>query len=93
MSYSPLTQVKQILDSILDYTSRLWFLAEIRSSAWRLQVDSVWTTTVSWSLTAVATCWTVTNQANIGWFWAQSQIPTLMNIEATMANIDNINIF
>ena len=95
MAYSPLTQVKQVLDNIMDYVSRLWFIAEQRSAAWRILVDTVWTTTVSWSLTTittVTTCWTVTNLTNIGWFTATNQIPALMNIEATLWNIDNITI-
>jgi hypothetical protein len=45
------------------------------------------------TVTTVTTCSTVTtlsNQTNIWWIPANTQIPSLMNIEATQANIDNL---
>ena len=90
MAYSPLTQVKQVLDDIKDYITRLWFLAEMRNSAWRLQVDATWSVTAS--IASAQTLATLTNQTNIGWYGAQNQIPALMNMETTLGNIDNIYI-
>ena len=90
MSYQPLWQLKNILNWILDYMSRISFLAEMRApTTWRLQVDTVWTVTAS---IASGTVTTLSNQTSVWWYGAQNQIPALMNIEATLANIDNIYI-
>ena len=98
MSYQPLWQLKDILNWILDYVGRLWFLSEIRDpTTWNIRVTLWWwtsavtvssgtVTTVTW----VTTVSLLTNQTNIGWIQAQPQIPALMNLEATIWNIDNI---
>ena len=97
MSYQPLWQLKDILNLILDYMSRISFLSEMRAPwTWRLQVDTVWTVTASLAaaqtLATVTTVTTLSNQTSVWWYGAQNQIPALMNIEATLANIDNIYI-
>jgi hypothetical protein len=50
---------------------------------------NVW---VTGTLTWVTTVTTVTGQTNIGWYAANNQVPALQNIEATLANINNITI-
>ena len=85
MAYSPMTAVVSALNSIQDYVSRLWFLAEARASTWELKV-------VLWANSAITTVTTLTNQSQIGWIQAQNQIPALMNMEASIWNIDNIYI-
>ena len=93
MSYQPLWILKNTLENILEYVSRIaplanvfWTNADIRATlVW-------WTTAVTWTLSWVNNVATVTNQTNIGWYWAQNQIPALMNMEATLGNIDNIYI-
>ena len=95
MSYQPLWTLKNTLENILEYISRFWQLANVFWTNADIRVTPTWTVAISWSLTTVSTvttCWTVTNQTNIGWYWAQSQIPALMNMEATLGNIDNIYI-
>ena len=94
MSYQPLWQLKDILNLILDYMSRISFLSEMRAPwTWRLQVDTVWTVTASLAAAqTLATVTTLSNQTSVWWYGAQNQIPALMNIEATLANIDNIYI-
>ena len=84
MSYQPLWTLKWVLDTILEYVSRLGGLANTFWTNWDIRA-----TLLSWSTTA---CSTLTNQTNIGWYWAQNQIPALMNMEATLSNIDNIYI-
>ena len=99
MSYQPLWILKNTLENILEYISRFWQLANVFWTNADLRATLVWwTTTVTGTLTwvttvaTVATCWTVANQTNIGWYLAQPQIPALMNMEATLGNIDNIYI-
>lgn len=94
MSYQPLWQLKDILNLILDYMSRISFLSEMRAPwTWRLQVDTVWTVTASLAAAqTLSTVTTLSNQTSVWWYGAQNQIPALMNIEATLANIDNIYI-
>ena len=90
MSYQPLWTLKWVLDTILEYVSRLGGLANTFWTNWDIRA-----TLLSWSTTAVTTVNTVTtcyNQTNIGWYWAQNHIPALMNMEATIWNIDNIYI-
>lgn len=90
MSYQPLWILKNTLENILEYISRFWQLANVFWTNADIRATLVWwTTAVTWTLTTV---WTVTNQTNIGWYWAQPQIPALMNMEATLGNIDNIYI-
>ncbi len=96
MSYQPLWILKNTLENILEYISRFWQLANVFWTNADIRATLVWWTTavtgtLTW-VTTVTTCWTVTNQTNIGWYWAQSQIPALMNMEATLGNIDNIYI-
>ena len=89
MSYTPIGVLKTTMDTILEYVSRLGFLAEVRWPANNLRV-----TVTDGSLTigsgTVTIVNQVTNQANIGGYNAASQIPALQNIEATLSNIDNI---
>ena len=92
MSYQPLWTLKWVLDTILEYVSRFWPLANVFWTNADIRVTPTWTVGISWSLTTVTTVTTVTNQTNIGWYWAQNQIPALMNMEATLGNIDNIYI-
>lgn len=93
MSYQPLWTLKKTLENILEYISRFWQLANVFWTNADIRATLVWwTTAVTWTLTWVTTVATVTNQTNIGWYWAQPQIPALMNMEATLGNIDNIYI-
>ena len=97
MSYQPLWTLKWVLDTILEYVSRLGGLANTFWTNWDIRATILsWSTTaVTWTLTwvtTVTTCSTLTNQTNIGWYGAQNQIPALMNMEATLSNIDNIYI-
>ena len=97
MSYQPLWTLKWVLDTILEYVSRLGGLANTFWTNWDIRVTLLpWSTTgVTWTLTwvtTVTTCSTLTNQTNIGWYGAQNHIPALMNMEATLSNIDNIYI-
>lgn len=96
MAYSPMTAVISALNSIQDYVSRLSFLAEARTSTWELKVVLWANPTVSiasaQTLATVTNVATLTNQSQIGWIQAQNQIPALMNMEASIWNIDNIYI-
>ena len=90
MSYQPLWNLKNTLENILEYVSRIAPLANVFWTNADIRVTPTWTVGISWSLTTVTTVNTVTNQTNIGWYWAQNQIPALMNMETTLGNIDNI---
>jgi len=93
MSYQPLWILKNTLENILEYISRFWQLANVFWTNADIRATLVWwTTAVTGTLSWVNTVSTVTNQTNIGWYWAQSQIPALMNMETTLGNIDNIYI-
>ena len=93
MSYQPLWILKNTLENILEYISRFWQLANVFWTNADIRATLVWwTTAVTWTLPWVTTVATVTNQTNIWWYWAQNQIPALMNMEATLGNIDNIYI-
>jgi len=94
MSYQPLWTLKWVLDTILEYVSRLGGLANTFWTNWDIRATFLsWSTTaVTWTLTTVTTCSTLTNQTNIGWYLAQNHIPALMNLEATIWNTDNIYI-
>lgn len=89
MSYTPIAVLKNTMDNILEYISRLGFLAEVRwpSNNLRVTVTDGSLTIGSGTVTIVNQ---VTNQANIGGYNASPQIPALQNIEATLWNIDNI---
>lgn len=93
MAYSPMTRVLSTLNWILDWISKISWLWWAQNSLNRLQVsvDNTPAVTISsWTVTTCSTVSALTNQTNIGWYWAQNQIPALMNMEATLANIDNI---
>jgi len=92
MSYQPLWILKNTLENILEYISRFWQLANVFWTNADIRATLVWWTTAVTTVSTVTTCGTVTNQTNIGWYWAQSQIPALMNMETTLGNIDNIYI-
>ena len=93
MSYQPLWILKNTLENILEYISRFWQLANVFWTNADIRATLVWWTIgVTGILPWVTTVATVTNQTNIGWYWAQSQIPALMNMETTLGNIDNIYI-
>lgn len=92
MSYQPLWILKNTLENILEYISRFWQLANVFWTNADIRATLVWWTTAVTTVSTVTTCWTVTNQTNIGWYWAQPQIPALMNMETTLWNIDNIYI-
>ena len=87
MSYQPLWTLKLVLDTILEYVSRFWPLANVFWTNADIRA-----TLLTWSTTAVTWSLTVTNEINIGWYGAQNQIPALMNMETTLGNIDNIYI-
>lgn len=99
MSYQPLWTLKNTLENILEYVSRIAPLANTFWTNADIRATLVWGTTavtgtLTWVTTVatVTTCATLTNQTNIGWYGAQNQIPALMNMEATLWNIDNIYI-
>ncbi len=95
MAYTPIGVLKTTMDTILEYVSRLGFIAEVRWPANNLRVTvtdgsvTIGSGTVT-TVTTVTTVGTLTNQTNIGGYNAASQIPALQNMEATLANIDNI---
>jgi len=96
MAYTPLKPFLSVVQSIQEYVSRLGFLAEVRGTVNDIRVTPTGTVTVAGSLTTVTTvttCSTVTtlaNQTNIWWYSASPVVPSQMNIEATLANIDNL---
>jgi len=83
MAFTPLKQFKTTLDTMLEYISRLWFLAEVRGNVNDIRVTPTGTVTVAWTVT-------VANQTAIWGYQANTQIQNIMNIEATLANIDNL---
>lgn len=82
MAFTPLKQFKTTLDTMLEYVSRLWFLAEVRGTVNDIRVTPTGTVTVAWTVTATQTA--------IWGYQASTQVQNLMNIEATLANIDNL---
>lgn len=96
MAYTPLKPFLSVVQSIQDYVSRLGFLAEVRWVLNDIRVTPTGTVTVAGSLTTVTTVSTVTsvttlaNQTNIWGYSAAPVVPSQMNIEATLANIDNL---
>ena len=93
MAFTPLKQFKTTLDTMLEYVSRLWFLAEVRGNVNDIRVTPTGTVTVAWSVTATVASGTITtlsNQTAIWGYQANTQIQNMMNIEATLANIDNL---
>ena len=92
MAFTPLKQFKSTLDTMLEYISRLWFLAEVRGTVNDIRVTPTGTVQVAWSV-SVATVTTITTLANQTAIWgyqASTQVQNMMNIEATLANIDNL---
>lgn len=101
MTFVPLSKLRWIREAILEYVSRLAFLAEVRWNNNTLRVvivDASWnidrlTTLASvQTVTTVSTVSTLTNQTQIWAYIAQPHIPAQMNIEATVANIENLSI-
>ena len=96
MSYSPLSSLKNILEQISELVSRLAGLSEAKWVLNDIRVTPTGNVGVTGTLTGVTTVATVTtvgtvsNQTSMGWYLATPQIPAMMNIEATLANIDNI---
>lgn len=93
MSYTPIGIIKSAIDDIKEFVSRLSVLASVVWVLSDIRVTPTGTVTVAWSLTTLTTVTTVTtlsNQTQVGWVMANSQIPALMNVEATLSNIDNI---
>lgn len=93
MAYTPLKPIVTLIQSIQDYVSRLGFLAEVRGTVNDIRVTPTGTVTVWGTLTTVTTVGTVTtmaNQTNMWGYSAAPSTPALMNIEATLANIDNL---
>lgn len=87
MAFTPLKQFKTTLDTMLEYVSRLWYLAEARWVLNDIRVTptgTVTTTVLSGTITTLA------NQTAIWGYQANTQIQNMMNIEATLANIDNL---
>lgn len=91
MAYSPLRILRDSLDNIQEYISRLAPLANIFWAQWEVRTTLLsWSTTaVTWTLTSVTT---LTNQTNIWWIQANNIVPSNTNIEAILWNIDNIYI-
>lgn len=81
MAFTPLKQFKTTLDTMLEYVSRLWYLAEARWVLNDIRVTPTGTVPVNW---------TISNQTAIWGYQANTQIQNMMNIEATLANIDNL---
>ena len=75
MAFTPLKQFKTTLDTMLEYISRLWFLAEVRGNVNDIRVTPTGTVTVAWSVTLL----------NIAGYQASTQVANLMNIEAQWA--------
>ena len=95
MSYSPLSSLKNILEQISELVSRLAGLSEAKWVLNDIRVTPTGTVGISGSLTTVTTVTTtgtLTNQTNIWGYSATPNVPAMMNIEATLANIDNIYI-
>ena len=93
MSYTPLKPFLSVVQSIQDYVSRLGFLAETRWVLNDIRVTPTGTVTVGWTLTTVTTVSTVTsltNQVSNGWFFTNPVVPSAMNVEAILGNIDNL---
>jgi len=93
MAFTPLKQFKTTLDTISEYVSRLWFLAEVRWVLNDIRVTPTGTVNVTWTVTATvanATVSTLSNQTDIWGYKANTQVQNMMNIEATLANIDNL---
>lgn len=90
MAFTPLKQFKTTLDTISEYVSRLWFLAEVRWVLNDIRVTPTGTVTVAWTVTATVANATISNQTAIWGYQANTQIQNMMNIEATLANIDNL---
>lgn len=94
MAYSPLRILRDSLDNIQEYISRLAPLANIFWTQGEVRTTLLsWSTTaVTWTLTWVTTCATLTNQTNIWWIQANNMVPATTNLEAILWNIDNIYI-
>lgn len=93
MAYTPLAPFLSVVQSIQDYVSRLGFLAETRWVLNDIRVTPTGTVTVGWTLTTVTTvttCATLTNQTQIGGYFTNSVVPSAMNVEAILGNIDNL---
>jgi len=84
MAFTPLKQFKTTLDTISNYVSRLWFLAEVRWPANNIRVTITDWVISSWTVT------TLSNQTAIWGYQASMQVQNMMNMEATLANIDNL---
>lgn len=80
-------QTKEIdlVDAVYELVSRLEFLPWIKWTLADIRVNTTW-----WSLSSVTTVSTVTNQAQMGWFLANTQVPSAMNTNAYLNNINNI---
>lgn len=99
MAYTPLAPFLSVVQSIQDYVSRLGFLAETRWVLNDIRVTPTGTVTVGWTLTTVTTVSTVTsvtavasltNQVSNGWYFTNHVVPSAMNVEAILGNIDNL---
>lgn len=74
-----------LVDAVYELVSRLEFLPWIKWTLADIRVNTTW-----WSLSSVTTVSTVTNQAQMGWFLANTQVPSAMNTNAYLNNINNI---
>ena len=72
---------------MLEYISRLWFLAEVRwpASNIRATITDGIITTVS-----TVTGATITDQTAIGTYKASMQVQNITNIESILGNLDNL---
>lgn len=77
-----------LVNALYDLVSRLEFLPWIKWTLADIRVNTTW-----WSLssvTTVTTVSTVTNQAQMGWYFANTQIPSVNNTLVQVWNIRNI---
>lgn len=84
-----------LIDAVYELIARLDFLPSIRGTLSDIRVTSTWWTV---AVSSLPTLWTVTtvtvltNQTNMGWYPANTQIPSLMNTNVYLNNISNITI-
>ncbi len=89
MAFTPLKQFKTTLDTMLEYISRLWFLAEVRWPADNIRVTITDWVISSWNI-AISNQIAISNHSAIWGYQASTQVQNMMNMEATLANIDNL---
>ena len=69
---------------MLEYISRLWFLAEVRWPASNIRA------TITDGIITTVTGATITDQTAIGTYKASMQVQNITNIESILGNLDNL---